>query len=86
MVPGEETPQEDNADGSAMAEDNKGFHSDAGVSFTAVLPKPILIPAPVCYERSPSGLEKSKTSKHNTKPTFTTYPFYLMFITPMFFT
>ena len=33
-----------------------------------------------CYERSPSGLENSKTSKHKTKPTFTTYPFHLMFI------
>ena len=31
-----------------------------------------------CYERNPSGLEKSKTSKYNTKSTFTTYPFFTL--------
>ena len=47
MVPEEEAPQEDNVDGSAMAEDDEGFHSDVGVSSTVVSPKPILVPAPV---------------------------------------
>ena len=47
MVPEEEAPQEEGLDGSAMAEDNKGSHSDVGVSSTAVLPEPILTPAPV---------------------------------------
>ena len=38
------------------------------------------------YERTPSGLENSKTLKHKTKPTFKTYPFHLMFIVYMSFT
>ena len=47
MVPEEEASQEDDINSSAMAEDNKGFHSDADVSSTVASPKPILIPAPV---------------------------------------
>ena len=47
MVPEEEVPQEDDVNGSAMAEDDKGFHSDAGIFSTAVSPEPIPIPAPV---------------------------------------
>ena len=47
LVPEEEAPQEDDIDGSAMAKDDEGFHSDAGVSSTVMLPEPILIPAPV---------------------------------------
>ena len=39
-----------------------------------------------CYERTPSGLENSKTSKHKTKPTFKTYPFHLMSTIFMSFT
>ena len=45
LVPEEEAPQEE--DSSAMVEDEGSFHSDAGVSSTAVSPEPILIPAPV---------------------------------------
>ena len=46
MVPEEETPQEEDLNGSAMAQDNNGsFHSDAGVSSTAVSLKLIPIPA-----------------------------------------
>ena len=47
MVPVEETPPEEDLDGDAMIEDEGGFRSDAGVSSTAVSPKPIPIPAPV---------------------------------------
>ena len=47
MVPEEETPQEEDLNGSAMVEDKEKFCSDVGVSSTAVLLEPILIPAPV---------------------------------------
>ena len=47
MVPEEEAPQEEDLNGDAMVEDEGSFCSDAGVSSTAVLPKPIPIPAPV---------------------------------------
>ena len=47
MVPVEEAPQEDDVNGSIMAEDDGGFRSGAAISSTVVLPKPILIPAPV---------------------------------------
>ena len=47
MVPVEEMSQEEDLNGDAMIEDKGGFHSDAGVSSTAVSPKPIPIPAPV---------------------------------------
>ena len=47
LVPEEEAPQEEDLNGSAMAEDKESSHSDVGVSSTAVSPKPILIPAPV---------------------------------------
>ena len=41
LVPEEEAPQEDDIDGSAMAEDDETFRSDAGISSTAVLPEPM---------------------------------------------
>ena len=44
LVPEEEPPQED-LNGSAMVEDKESLCSDAGVSSTAVSPKPIPIPA-----------------------------------------
>ena len=47
MVPVEEAPQEEDLDGDAMIEDKGCFCSDAGVSSTAVSPKPIPILAPV---------------------------------------
>ena len=47
MVPVEEDPQEENLDGDAMIEDEGSFRSHAGISSTAVSPKPIPIPAPV---------------------------------------
>ena len=47
MVPVEESPQEEDLNGDTMIEDEGGFHSDAGVSSTVVLPEPILILAPV---------------------------------------
>ena len=57
MVPEEETPPEE--DGNATVEDKGSFCSDAGVSSTAVLPKPIPIPAPVrasvCNQKAVKG-------------------------------
>ena len=47
LVPEEEAPQEDNLDGSAMAQDEEDSLSDVGVSSTAVSPELIPIPAPV---------------------------------------
>ena len=47
MIPVEEAPQEEDSDGDAMVEDEGSFHSNAGVSSTAVLPEPIPILAPV---------------------------------------
>ena len=47
LVPVEEEPQEENLDGDAMIEDEGSFRSNAGVSSTAVSPKPIPIPAPI---------------------------------------
>ena len=47
MVPVEEAPQEEDLDGDAMIKDEGSFRSDAGVSSTVVLPKPIPILAPV---------------------------------------
>ena len=47
LVPEEETPQEEDLDGSAMVEDKGSFCSDAGVSSTVMLPELIPIPAPV---------------------------------------
>ena len=47
LVPEEEAPQEDDVNGSTMAEDDEGSRSDVGVSSTVVLSKPILILAPV---------------------------------------
>ena len=41
MVPVEELPQEEDLNGDAMIKDEGGFRSDAGVSSTAVSPKPI---------------------------------------------
>ena len=47
LVPEEEAPQEEDLDGDTMVEDEGSFRSDAGVSPTAVSPKPVPIPAPV---------------------------------------
>ena len=47
LAPEEEVPQEEDLNGDTMVKDKGGFRSDAGVSSTAVLPEPILIPAPV---------------------------------------
>ena len=47
MIPVEESPQEEGLNGDTMIKDEGGFRSDAGVSSTAVSPKPIPIPAPV---------------------------------------
>ena len=47
LVPEDEAPQEEDLDGSAMVEDEGSFHSDVGVSSTAVSPKPIPIPVPM---------------------------------------
>ena len=44
LVPEEEAPREEDLDGDAMVKDEGSFHSDVGVSSTAVSPKPILIP------------------------------------------
>ena len=59
LVPEEETLQEECLDGDTMAEDEVCFCSDAGVSSTAALPKPIPIPAPVrasiCYQKAVKG-------------------------------
>ena len=63
MVPEEEVPQEEDLDGSAMVEDKEGFHSDAGVSSTAVSPEPIPIPAPV----SASVHTQQAVKGHGTK-------------------
>ena len=49
----EEVPQEDDVDGSVMAEDNRGFCGNDAVSSIAASPELILIPAPV------------RTSMHN---------------------
>ena len=71
LVPEEEAPQGDTPNGSAMAEDDKGFRSGAGVSSTAVSSKPIPIPAPVrasvCNQQAIKG--------HGTKD----YPYELDF-------
>ena len=47
LVPEEEAPREEDLDGDAMVKDEGSFHSDVGVSSTAVLPEPIPILAPV---------------------------------------
>ena len=47
MVPVEESLQEEDLDGDAIVEDEGSFHSNAGVSSTAVSLEPILILAPV---------------------------------------
>ena len=59
MIPVEESPQEENLDGDTMIEDEGSFRSNAGVSSTAVSPKPIPIPAPVrdsvCFQKAVKG-------------------------------
>ena len=47
LVPEEEAPQEEDLDSDAMVKDKGSFCSDAGVSSTAVLSKPMPILAPV---------------------------------------
>ena len=47
LVPEEEAPWGEVLDGDAMIEDEGSFHSDAGVSSTAMSPEHIPIPAPV---------------------------------------
>ena len=59
MVPVEEMSQEEDLNGDAMIEDKGGFHSDAGVSSTAVSLELIPIPAPVrasmCNQKAVKG-------------------------------
>ena len=47
MIPVEEAPQEEDLNGDAMVKDEGSYRSNAGVSSTAVSPKPIPILAPV---------------------------------------
>ena len=59
MVPVEESPQEEDLNGDAMIKDEGSFRSNAGVSSTAVSPKPIPILAPVrdsvCFQKAVKG-------------------------------
>ena len=48
LVPDDTEPSEEGANGSISAKDDNVVSIDAGVSFTAVSPEPIPIPAPVC--------------------------------------
>ena len=68
----EEPPQEDDLDGSAMAEDDGGFLGDAAVSSTAVSPEPIPIPAPVRVSmRTQQAVKGHGTKDHLYKLDFT---------------